>query len=107
MLTCSIPSTLARSDSSGKTFPGPGYDANVVRRQVGIVFQSFNLFPHLTVLQNVTLGPRKVLRHSRAEAESEGIRLLTRFGWASGPPTTPTSSLVGSNSGWRSFVRSP
>ena len=65
---------------SGEDVSWPGYDANAVRRQVGIVFQSFNLFPHLSVLQNVTLGPRKVLKHSKAEAESEGARLLTRFG---------------------------
>jgi len=65
---------------SGEDISWPGYDANAVRRQVGIVFQSFNLFPHLSVLQNVTLGPRKVLKHSKAEADSGGARLLTRFG---------------------------
>jgi len=60
----------------------PGYDANQVRRKVGIVFQSFNLFPHLSVIQNVTLAPRKALRHSKAAANDRGMELLARFGLA-------------------------
>jgi polar amino acid transport system ATP-binding protein len=56
--------------------------ANVVRRGIGIVFQSFNLFPHMTVLANVTLGPRKALGLSRAEARGRADGLLTRFGLA-------------------------
>jgi polar amino acid transport system ATP-binding protein len=55
-------------------------DTNRVRRGIGIVFQSFNLFPHKSVVDNVTLGPRKALRMSRAEAESEADVLLARFG---------------------------
>jgi polar amino acid transport system ATP-binding protein len=55
-------------------------DVNRVRREIGIVFQAFNLFPHMTVLQNVTLGPRKARGRSKAEAVAEGARLLTRFG---------------------------
>ena len=55
-------------------------DVNRVRREIGIVFQAFNLFPHMTVLQNVTLGPRKARGRSKAEAVAEGDRLLTRFG---------------------------
>jgi len=57
-------------------------DANAVRRRVGIVFQAFNLFPHMSVLRNVTLGPREVLHKSRSEAESEATALLDRFGLA-------------------------
>ena len=55
-------------------------DANRVRRHIGIVFQAFNLFPHMSVLRNVTLAPRRVLGTTRAEAEAEALRLLTRFG---------------------------
>jgi len=47
---------------------------------VGIVFQAFNLFPHMTVLRNVTLGPRKVLKVPQAQAEASAIVLLERFG---------------------------
>ncbi|MBA3717614.1 MAG: amino acid ABC transporter ATP-binding protein, partial [Actinobacteria bacterium] len=59
-----------------------GVDANVVRRRIGIVFQAFNLFPHMTVLRNVTLAPRKVLGTPRERAEAEAAELLGRFGLA-------------------------
>jgi polar amino acid transport system ATP-binding protein len=55
-------------------------DANAVRRRIGIVFQAFNLFPHMTVLRNVTLAPRDVLGLSRDEAEARALELLARFG---------------------------
>jgi polar amino acid transport system ATP-binding protein len=55
-------------------------DVNVVRRGIGIVFQSFNLFPHMSVIDNVTLGPRKALGLSKGEAEARGDALLARFG---------------------------
>jgi len=57
-----------------------GVDVNTVRRRIGIVFQAFNLFPHMTVLRNVTLGPRDVLKLPRAEAEGQALELLRRFG---------------------------
>jgi polar amino acid transport system ATP-binding protein len=60
----------------------PGVDANEVRRGIGIVFQAFNLFPHMTVLRNVTLAPREVLGRSRADAEAGAEELLRRFGLA-------------------------
>jgi polar amino acid transport system ATP-binding protein len=66
----------------GQEVTGPGIDPNLVRRHVGIVFQSFNLFPHMTVLRNVTLAPRRVRRISAAEAEQEARALLARFGLA-------------------------
>jgi polar amino acid transport system ATP-binding protein len=55
-------------------------DANRVRRRIGIVFQAFNLFPHMSVLENVTLGPRKALRAPKREATDRATELLTRFG---------------------------
>jgi polar amino acid transport system ATP-binding protein len=58
----------------------PGGDEDLLRRRIGIVFQSFNLFPHLDVLANVTLGPRKVLRLAAAQAEARADELLARFG---------------------------
>ena len=57
-------------------------DVNAVRRGIGIVFQSFNLFPHMSVVANITLGPRKALGLSRPEAESRADELLARFGLA-------------------------
>jgi polar amino acid transport system ATP-binding protein len=57
-----------------------GIDVNRVRRRIGIVFQAYNLFPHMSVLDNVTLAPRKALKLSRAEAEARAIDLLERFG---------------------------
>jgi polar amino acid transport system ATP-binding protein len=55
-------------------------DVNRVRRGIGIVFQSYNLFPHMSVLRNVTLGPRKALGLSKREAEGRADELLGRFG---------------------------
>jgi polar amino acid transport system ATP-binding protein len=57
-----------------------GVDQNAVRRRMGIVFQAFNLFPHMTVLRNVTLGPQEALGTSRREAERQARELLARFG---------------------------
>jgi polar amino acid transport system ATP-binding protein len=65
---------------AGEDLSAPGVDANRVRRRIGIVFQAYNLFPHMTVLRNVTLAPREVLGRSRAEAEAEATELLSRFG---------------------------
>lgn len=59
---------------------GPGVDLNKLRQQVGIVFQSFNLFPHMSVLENVTLAPTKVLKVDRAEAVAKAMVLLKRIG---------------------------
>jgi polar amino acid transport system ATP-binding protein len=67
---------------AGEDISAPGVDANRVRRRIGIVFQAYNLFPHMTVLRNVTLAPREVLGRSRAEAETEATELLGRFGLA-------------------------
>ena len=66
----------------GEEVTRPGVDADRIRRRIGIVFQAFNLFPHMTVLENVTLGPRKALRLPTADAEREALALLDRFGLA-------------------------
>lgn len=58
----------------------PGVKLDLVRRRVGIVFQQYNLFPHMSVLQNIVLAPRKVLSRSRADAEAAALDLLARFG---------------------------
>jgi polar amino acid transport system ATP-binding protein len=64
----------------GDRVTGPGVDVDTLRRDVGIVFQSFNLFPHMTVLQNVTLAPLRVLHQERSEAEENAMQLLKRIG---------------------------
>jgi len=67
---------------SGRIFVGDveiterNVDLNAIRRRIGIVFQSYNLFPHMTVLENVTLAPRKALRQSRSEADAHAAELL-------------------------------
>ena len=64
----------------GEDITEPGLDQDAVRRRLGMVFQSYNLFPHLSVLANVTLAPRKVLGRPRGEVEAEAVDLLGRFG---------------------------
>jgi polar amino acid transport system ATP-binding protein len=67
---------------SGEDVTANGVDVNRVRRGIGIVFQAFNLFPHMSVLRNVTLGPRKVLGVPKEQAEAAAVELLERFGLA-------------------------
>jgi polar amino acid transport system ATP-binding protein len=67
---------------NGNDVTAPGVDVDLVRRGIGIVFQSFNLFPHMTVMKNVTLAPTKVLGTPRAEAQEQARALLERFGLA-------------------------
>jgi polar amino acid transport system ATP-binding protein len=66
----------------GVDIAAAGVDQNRVRRRIGIVFQSYNLFPHLTVLRNVTLAPQTVLGRARHDAEKRAVELLGRFGLA-------------------------
>jgi polar amino acid transport system ATP-binding protein len=62
----------------GSPITGAGVDVNALRRQIGMVFQRFNLFPHLTALENVALAPQKVLGLSRDAAEARAMELLER-----------------------------
>jgi polar amino acid transport system ATP-binding protein len=64
----------------GEEITAQGVDANRIRRRIGIVYQSYNLFPHMTVLRNITLAPREALKQNRAQAEENARRLLDRFG---------------------------
>jgi polar amino acid transport system ATP-binding protein len=64
----------------GEEITAPDVDVDRIRRGIGIVFQAYNLFPHMSVIDNITLAPRKVLRLSRAEAERQATELLDRFG---------------------------
>ncbi|MFG1654159.1 amino acid ABC transporter ATP-binding protein [Micromonospora sp. NPDC049275] len=64
----------------GEDISDPRVDADRVRRRIGMVFQAYNLFPHLSVLDNITLAPRRVHRRARAEAEAQARELLDRVG---------------------------
>jgi polar amino acid transport system ATP-binding protein len=66
----------------GEEITAPGIDVNRVRRHIGIVFQAFNLFPHMSVMRNITLAPVEVLGASRDEADGRAMELLERFGLA-------------------------
>ncbi|MFI7081325.1 amino acid ABC transporter ATP-binding protein [Micromonospora sp. NPDC049903] len=66
----------------GEEITAPGVDPDRVRRRIGMVFQAYNLFPHLSVLDNVTLAPRRVHGRSRADAEAHARELLDRVGLA-------------------------
>jgi polar amino acid transport system ATP-binding protein len=66
----------------GREITARNVDVNRIRRRIGIVFQAYNLFPHMSVLRNVTLAPTLALRRPRAEAESDAVALLERFGLA-------------------------
>jgi polar amino acid transport system ATP-binding protein len=64
----------------GEEITAEGVDANRIRRRIGIVYQSYNLFPHMTVLRNITLAPREALKQDRTQAEEYARKLLERFG---------------------------
>jgi polar amino acid transport system ATP-binding protein len=65
---------------AGEEITRRGVDVNRIRRRIGIVFQAYNLFPHMSVLENVTLAPKLALHQSRREAEEQARVLLDRFG---------------------------
>lgn len=66
----------------GANITDPKVDINLHRRKMGMVFQHFNLFPHMTILKNMTIGPVKLLKKSKAEAEKTAMELLQRVGLA-------------------------
>jgi polar amino acid transport system ATP-binding protein len=74
----------------GVDLMAPGTDINAMRRQIGMVFQAFNLYPHMTALGNVTLALRKVLGKSREEAEAIGLAALDRVGLKEKAPSYPS-----------------
>ena len=66
----------------GTDITAPGVNINVMRRRMGMVFQHFNLFPHMTVLRNLTLGPTELLKKSQKDANAKAMELLERVGLA-------------------------
>ena len=64
----------------GQTITEGRVDVNALRRKIGIVFQAYNLFPHMTVLQNVTLAPREIRKLSKRQANDRAFELLERIG---------------------------
>ncbi|HWE82048.1 MAG TPA: amino acid ABC transporter ATP-binding protein, partial [Gaiellaceae bacterium] len=76
------PISAGRIVLDGEVITVPGVDRNRVRQRIGIDFQAFNQFPHMSVLRNVTLAQRSVLGRSRVEADGRALELLDRFGLA-------------------------
>ena len=74
------PVDAGRIAVAGEEITRRGVDVNRVRRRIGIVFQAYNLFPHMSVLENVTLAPRLALHQGRRESEEQARALLGRFG---------------------------
>ena len=75
----------------GQELTARGVNVNVIRRRIGIVFQAYNLFPHMSVLGNVTLAPRLALGTSSADATEQAMALLERFGLADKAGNYPDS----------------
>ncbi len=86
----------------GQDISAADVDANAVRRRIGIVFQAFNLFPHLNLLDNVTLGARRAQGVPRAEAEARAMDLLARFSLSDKAASFPNRLSGGQNRARRS-----
>lgn len=87
---------LERGYNKGKE----GITIKNIRRKVGMVFQQFNLFPHMSVLHNITVAPMHVLGIQRAEAETHAILYSGRCIWRKRPKNIPVNSQVENSSGW-------
>ncbi len=74
----------------GQDVMSPKNDINKLRQKMGMVFQHFNLFPHLTIMDNMTLAPRKLLKMSQADAEKKALQLLERVGLQDRADTYPS-----------------
>ena len=79
----------------------PQTDLNKVREEVGFVFQGFNLYPHLTVLENIILSPMKVKKQSREQAEERRWSCWNAWVWRIKKTLSPASFPAGSSSAWR------
>jgi ABC-type phosphate transport system ATPase subunit len=86
----------------GTSIADPKTNLPKLRSRVGMVFQHFELFPHLTITENLTIAQRKVLGRSEAEATKKGLALLDRVGLVPMPRSTLASCPVASSSAWRS-----
>ncbi len=86
----------------GTSISDPKTNLPKLRSRVGMVFQHFELFPHLTITENLTIAQRKVLGRSEAEATQKGLALLDRVGSAPTPRSTPANSPAGSSNAWPS-----
>ena len=73
----------------GEDLTDPNADVNMARRRIGMVFQHFNLFPHLTIMQNITLAPVQLKMKTQAQAEEDGLKLLARIGLLDKADTYP------------------
>ena len=92
----------------GEVITDPSVDPTAVRRRLGMVFQAYNLFPHMTVLENVVLGPVRAHGVAAAEARERGRELLARFGLGGREDERPGPTCpAASSSAWRSCARSP
>ena len=86
----------------GQQINAPGVDINKVRQNIGMVFQHFNLFPHLTVRKNITLAPVKLKKMTQEQADAKAMELLKKVGLADKADVYPAQISGGQNSVWRS-----
>ena len=101
------PIQQGRIEVDGKDIHGADQRLDALRSHIGFVFQQFNLFPHLSVMDNLTLAPLMLKRARRGEARERGMALLERVGLAHKADAYPRSCPAASSSAWRSPGRWP